>query len=57
MTGAVAFCEVDDIEARLQELIDAGATVQQPVSDVGEGKLIAMVKDADGNVIGLSQTP
>src|SRR5438046_9625341 len=57
MTGAVAFCEVDDIQATLKLLLDAGATAQQPVSDVGEGKLIATVKDADGNVVGLSQTP
>ncbi len=57
MTGAVAFCEVDDIQASLKLLLDAGATAQQPVSDVGEGKLIATVKDADGNVVGLSQTP
>src|SRR6266568_6474904 len=57
MSGAVAFCEVDDIQATLTLLLDAGATAQQPVSDVGEGKLIATVKDADGNVVGLSQTP
>jgi hypothetical protein len=29
--------------------------VQQEVRDVGAGKLIASVKDADGNVIGLVQ--
>jgi len=27
------------------------------VKDVGGGKLIASAKDADGNVIGLSQQP
>jgi hypothetical protein len=26
-------------------------------SDVGGGKLIASVKDADGNIIGLAQSP
>ncbi len=57
MTGAVAFCEVDDIHASLKLLVDAGARTQQDATDVGGGKLIAMVKDADGNVIGLSQTP
>ena len=34
---------------------DAGAEVQQEIKDVGGGKLIASVKDADGNVIGLIQ--
>jgi predicted enzyme related to lactoylglutathione lyase len=57
MSGPIAYVHVDDIEARLQELLDAGATVQQLVSDVGEGKLIASVKDADGNDIGLVQEP
>jgi predicted enzyme related to lactoylglutathione lyase len=35
----------------------AGAQAQQEVKDVGGGKLIASVKDADGNVIGLIQSP
>jgi hypothetical protein len=29
---------------------------QQAVSDVGGGRLIASVKDADGNIIGLIQS-
>jgi hypothetical protein len=41
----------------LQLLLDAGAQVQQEVKDVGGGKLIAWVKDADGNPIALSQSP
>ncbi len=57
MTGPVAYWEVDDIEGSLKRLVDAGAEVQRPVSDVGGGKLIAWVKDADGNVIGLAQSP
>jgi predicted enzyme related to lactoylglutathione lyase len=57
MTGAVAFCAVDDIRATLRLLVDAGAQTQQEVTDVGGGKLIAMVKDPDGNVVGLSQEP
>ena len=38
-------------------LPDAGAQTQQEVKDVGRGKLIAIVKDADGNLIGLTQSP
>ncbi|HEX9342435.1 MAG TPA: glyoxalase, partial [Actinomycetota bacterium] len=35
--------------------LTAGAEAQQPISDVGGGKLIASVKDPDGNPIGLLQ--
>jgi predicted enzyme related to lactoylglutathione lyase len=34
---------------------NAGAEVLQEVKDVGGGKLIASVKDVDGNGIGLIQ--
>lgn len=54
MTGPVAYFHVDDIEKSLKALLDAGAT-QQEISDFGGGNLIASVKDADGNVIGLRQ--
>jgi predicted enzyme related to lactoylglutathione lyase len=57
MTGPVCYVEVDDIAERLQRLQDAGAAVQQGVTDVGGGKLIATVTDGDGNVIGLTHTP
>jgi len=46
---------VADIECAPQSLIDAGATVDQAASDVGGGKLIARVGDADGNLVGLMQ--
>jgi predicted enzyme related to lactoylglutathione lyase len=55
MTGPVAYWNVDDIKGSLQSLVDAGAEVLQKPQDVGGGKLIALVKDVDGNVIGLSQ--
>jgi predicted enzyme related to lactoylglutathione lyase len=57
MTGPLAYWHVDDIEESLQALLDAGAEAQQEIKDVGGGKLIASVKDADGNVIGLIQSP
>jgi predicted enzyme related to lactoylglutathione lyase len=56
MRGPVAYWHVDDIEKSLKALLDAGAEAQQEVKDVGGGKLIASVKDADGNVIGLLQS-
>ncbi len=55
--GLTGYYEVDDIKKSLRLLLDAGAQVQQEVRDVGEGKLIASVKDADGNIIGLMQSP
>ncbi len=46
---------VADIEAKLAELTEAGATVKDPAKDVGGGRLVATVTDPDGNVIGLIQ--
>jgi len=50
-----AYWHVDDIERCLHALLEACAETQQEVKDVGGGKLIATVKDADGHVIGLIQ--
>jgi predicted enzyme related to lactoylglutathione lyase len=55
MTGPVGYWHVDDIEKSMKALLDTGAEVHQEVKDVGGGKLIASVKDADGNGIGLIQ--
>lgn len=55
MTGPLAYYNVDDILATLKALLGAGAVAQDEVRDVGGGKLIASVKDADGNPIGLIQ--
>jgi predicted enzyme related to lactoylglutathione lyase len=56
-SGPLAYWEVKDIRARLQELLKAGAVIDQDVKDVGGGKLIAKAKDTNGNVIGLMQSP
>jgi predicted enzyme related to lactoylglutathione lyase len=55
--GMTAYYHVSDIKTSLQELLAAGAQIQQAVKDVGGGKLIATVKDPDGNIIGLTQSP
>lgn len=55
MTGPVAYWNVDDVTGSVKALLDAGAQEVEGVKDVGGGKLTAMVKDADGNVIGLIQ--
>lgn len=56
-TGPVGYWEVTDIRNSLRSLLDAGAQAQQEVQDVGGGKLTAISKDGDGNVIGLIQSP
>lgn len=55
-SGPIAYIDVDDIHKSLQALLDAGAQTEQDVTDVGYGLLIAKVKDADGNTIGLRQS-
>ena len=57
MTGSLGYWHVDDITATLDAIVAAGGEQQQAVSDVGGGKLIATVTDADGNLIGLLQAP
>ena len=55
MTSPVAYWHVPDIEAKLAEVTAAGATLKDPVRDVGGGRLVATVTDPDGNVLGILQ--
>jgi len=55
MTSPVAYWQVEDIEAKLAEVVAAGATLKEPVRDVGGGRLVATFTDPDGNVLGLVQ--
>ena len=55
MTGPVAYWHVGDVVATVQALVGAEATSLQEPTDVGGGKPVASVQDADGNVIGLIQ--
>jgi predicted enzyme related to lactoylglutathione lyase len=55
MSGPVGYWHVDDIGSTRDALVEAGATEDQAVTDVGGGRLVATVTDADGNVIGLLQ--
>jgi len=56
LTGPTAYWLVDDIEASVAALVAQGATVQHPISEVGGGRRVVLLQDADGNPIGLSQT-
>ena len=53
--GPIAYIDVKDIKSSLQTMVNVGAKVVQDVKKVGGGLLIAQVKDADGNVVGLRQ--
>ena len=57
MTGPIVYVTVANIQSSLKQLMDAGAQPLQAVQDVGGGRLIASVKDADGNNLGLLQNP
>lgn len=50
--GMTAFYHVENIRTSLQIFLDAGAQIIQSVKDVGGGRLIASVRDLDGNIIG-----
>jgi predicted enzyme related to lactoylglutathione lyase len=54
--AVIAYVDVADIKGYLQTLLDTGATMQQDVKDMGGGLLIAQVKDANGNILGLRQS-
>ncbi|GAA3128771.1 VOC family protein [Streptomyces rameus] len=57
MTGPVPYWHVTDLRQRLAALLEAGAELLQDAQDVGGGRLIASVKDTDGNLVGLLQDP
>jgi predicted enzyme related to lactoylglutathione lyase len=53
--GPVAYWHVPDIAARIEAVTAAGGAVQEAPHEVGPGRQIATVTDADGNVLGLLQ--
>src|SRR3954451_9020249 len=55
--GMTAYWHVDDINHSLEQIQNAGGEVVEGIKDVGGGRLIAALKDADGNIIGLLQDP
>ncbi|MFA9216486.1 MAG: VOC family protein [Sphingomonadaceae bacterium] len=47
----------DDIEADVARIVALGATLPQPIQDVGEGIRVAELNDPFGNVLGLIFNP
>jgi len=50
---SVAYWSVDDIEVAFDMLVQNNATVISPITGVGEGIKVAVLKDPFGNAIGL----
>lgn len=57
LTGPTPYWHTDDIEGAIAAVVGAGGTQQQAPQDVGGGRLVALVADAEGNQIGLIQDP
>jgi predicted enzyme related to lactoylglutathione lyase len=55
-TAPIGYVDTADIQSSLKALVQAGAEVVQDVMDVGGGLLVARLKDADGNFLGLRQS-
>lgn len=55
--GTVAYWGTPDINAELNRVTAFGATVVDPVENVGDGILVATIADPFGNQIGLIQNP
>ena len=53
--GPIGYVDVSNIKRSLEEMTKVGAEIVQNVKAVGGGLLIAQIKDADGNVVGLRQ--
>lgn len=55
--GPKTYWGVTDIEAAHAQLVAAGATPLDPISDVGEGIRMAAVLDPSGYVLGIIENP
>jgi predicted enzyme related to lactoylglutathione lyase len=55
MTSPVTYWHVADIEAKLTQVVEAGAEVRDAPRNVGGGRKVATFTDPDGNVLGLLQ--
>ena len=55
--GPISYIDVDDIDVALSAMTEVGGEIIQAPKDVAAGLLIAQVKDAGGNVVGIRQQP
>lgn len=55
--GPVTYWGVADAAAAVRTLLEAGASPKDEPSDVGDGIIVASVRDPSGNVVGVIQNP
>lgn len=55
--GSIAYWGVDDIEQEVARITALGATLDQPIQDVGEGIRVVELADPFGNLLGLIRNP
>ena len=53
--GPVTYWHTTDLDVTLDALTATGATLERSPHEVGDGTLIATVRDTDGHLIGLYQ--
>jgi len=56
-TGSITYWGVDDIDKEVERIIALGATLPQPVQDVGDNIRVAELADPFGNLLGLIFNP
>jgi len=55
--GVVTYWGVDDVQGIINNLLENGATSHEEPTDVGDGIIVAAVKDLWGNVVGVIYNP
>lgn len=55
--GTTAYWGVESVERALVDLVEAGATLKAPATDVGDGIRVGTVLDPFGNELGVIENP
>jgi predicted enzyme related to lactoylglutathione lyase len=55
--GPLVYWGVEDVQAAFDEALEAGASIHEPPSDVGEGIVTGTVISHQGNVLGFISNP
>jgi predicted enzyme related to lactoylglutathione lyase len=51
--GALVYLHAPNLDASLVRAVEAGGSVLMPKTDIGEPGFIALLRDTEGNVVGL----
>lgn len=55
--GCTAYWGVDNLDAEVARIVALGATIHDPIQDVGGGIRVVELKDPFGNSLGLIENP